>query len=280
LVPGEYYQLSVNPAGVRPITDLAGNPAATAQLPLRGSLNESEGSVAANYQWQPVKQVNAAGGSYTRDHLEDATASFHFNGSSITWYTVTGPDQGLANVYIDGTLAQTLDQYDTTTTYQVPHAFGGLAPGLHTITIEATGQAKPTAKDSFVSIDAFRVGEDLFDTPDVDYRWQPNSAFQDPSAGINYVRNDLKTAQVAFAFRGTDVTLFTVQGPSYGKFTVLIDGKPAGTFDSYKATMNYAVPITFGGLKDGTHTLAVVVTGQAQPASTGTFVAVDGWSVQ
>jgi hypothetical protein len=38
-----------------------------------------------------------------RYYLEDATASFRFNGSSITWYTVTSPDQGLANVYIDGT---------------------------------------------------------------------------------------------------------------------------------------------------------------------------------
>ena len=278
LVPGEHYEVTVNPAGVRPVTDLAGNAVTTTQFPLRGSLHESEHSVAAIYQWQPLKQANAAGGSYTREHLNGATASFRFNGTSITWYTVTGPDQGLADVLIDGSLVQTLDQYDTTTSYQVPRTFGGLTPGWHTITIRATGQAKPAATDTFVSIDAFRVGEDLFDTPEGDYRWQPNSAFEDiPS---EYDRTDLRSSQVAFRFRGTGVTLFTVQGPSYGKFTVLIDGKPAGLFDSYKATTSYAVPIAFGGLTDAPHTITLVVAGQAQPASTGTFVAVDGWSVQ
>lgn len=101
------------------------------------------------------------------------------------------------------------------------------------------GQAKPAATDTFVSIDAFRVGEDLFDTPEGDYRWQPNSAFED--APSEYDRTDLRSSQVAFRFRGTGVTLFTVQGPSYGRFTVLIDGKPAGLFDGDKATTSYAV---------------------------------------
>jgi hypothetical protein len=280
LVPGEQYQLGVNPAGVRPVTDLAGNSVAPTQLPLRGSLDESERSVAATYQWQPVSNANAAGGSYTREHLESATASFRFNGSSITWYTVTGPDQGLANVFIDGILVQTLNQYDTTTSYQVPRSFGGLSPGQHTITIEATGlKGQPTATDTFVSVDAFRVGEDLFDPPDVHYTWQPNRAFQD-IAGIEYVWTDLGAAQVAFSFRGTGITLYTVEGPSSGRFTVLIDGQPAGVFDGYRSTPSYAVPVTFGGLTDRLHTLTVVVAGQARPASSGAFVAVDGWSVQ
>jgi hypothetical protein len=275
LVPGEHYKVTVNPAGVRPVTDPAGNAVAATQLPFRGSLTESERSAAARYEWQPVATPQALGGSYTRDHLRGATASFGFTGTAVTWYTVTGPDQGQAKVFIDGTLRATLDQYATTTSYQVPKTFGGLAAGSHTITIEATGQGNPAASGTFVSVDAFRVGENLVDG---DYTWQPNTALDQPRMG--YVRSDLKAAQVAFTFRGTGVTLWTVQGPSHGKFTVLIDGGQAGRFDGYKATTMYAVPIRFGGLTDDVHTITVVVAGQARAPSTGTFVAVDGWSVQ
>jgi hypothetical protein len=280
LVPGEHYRVSVNPAGVRPVTDPAGNAVASTQLPFRGSLDEPEGSVAAAYRWQQVTNSNAAGGSYTREHLKGATASVRFRGNAISWLTVTGPNQGLAKVFIDGALVQTLDQYAPTTSYRVPRTFGGLASGEHTITIEATGvKGNPAASNTFVSVDAFRVGEDLYENPDVEYRWQPSNAFEDVAA-VDYVRTDLRGAQVAFTFRGTGVTLFTAEGPAQGKFEVLIDGQSAGVFDSYKATTKYGVPTTFGGLTDDLHTITLVVAGNAHPASSGTFVGVDGWSVK
>jgi hypothetical protein len=279
LIPGEHYELSVNPPGVRPVTDPAGNPVTPTVGSFRGSLNETEQSSAARYEWQVVKDANAAGGTYTRDHLAGAAATYTFAGTAITWYTITGPDQGAARVLIDGQLVATLDQYDATTSHGVPRTFAGLAPGAHTITIEATGQAKQGATDAFVSIDAFRVEELLVDTPDVDYAWQRNSAFEDPGR-VEYVRSDLARSRTTFTFRGTGVTLWTVEGPSHGRFEVLIDGKSAGVFDSYAATTTYGVPVPFGQLPDAEHTLTVVVRGTAPAASTGTFVAVDGWSVQ
>jgi hypothetical protein len=286
LVPGEHYELSINPSGALPITDLAGNAVPPTSLPFRGSLNENENSAAATYRWQPVKNAQAADSSYTRDHLKGAEAFFGFNGTSVTWLTVTGPNEGLASVIIDDKPVATVSLYAQTTTLQVPHTFGGLPSGDHTIKIQVLGtKGHPAATETFVSIDGFIVsgpaGETTYRTPELTYRWQPNIAFEDPPGVTDYyVRSDLKSAEVTFSFRGTGINFFYVQGPNQGRFSAAIDGKPAGVVDTYSPQSKAAVPIQFSGLSDGFHTLTVTVAGQANPAATGRYVSVDGWSVQ
>src|SRR4029453_7097133 len=118
LFPGEHYTALVAPPGTpSTIVDSAGNAVPNAFASFRGSLVEDETSIAAKYGWQQVIQPLPPGGSYVTEHLKGATASFTFRGAAATWYTVMGPSQGIAQVFIDGTLMQTVDQYSPATHY-------------------------------------------------------------------------------------------------------------------------------------------------------------------
>jgi hypothetical protein len=287
LIPGQRYVAAINPASApSQITDGFGTAVLPVERAFRASLTEEETTPAAEYTWQTVRPGTTPGplgGSYTQHHLQRASASFAFNGTQVTWITVAGPDQGIANVFIDGTLVSTLDNFAPTRTYNVRHTIPGLAPGPHAVRIEPTGRSHPSARDTFVSIDSLQIGDTApIATPTLTYRWQPDSAFDSP---IGYVRSDLgPTAQVTattatFTFRGTSVSWRTITGPSEGRARVLIDGVDQGVVDNYSAT-----PATlsrkYSGLSDTVHTIRIEVLGTRCTASNGTFVSVEGWDVQ
>jgi hypothetical protein len=275
LVPGEYYLAVAAPTSApSAITDSAGNAVQPTSGQFRGSVVEDETSVAARYTWQELSRPVAYGGSYATEHLQGASASFTFVGSSATWYTVTGPNQGLAHVHVDGTHVQTVDQYSPTMQYRVPRQVGGLAWGEHTLTIKVAGVASPAGVGTFVSIDAIVVNDaELLVSPPFRYTWQPSTVFEDVT-GRRYVRADLRGAGVSFTFRASGITWFTVKGPDQGQADVWVDGVKWATVDNHAAAHQYGVPVKVTGLTDAVHTLRISV-----PAN-GAFVSVDGWRVQ
>lgn len=64
---------------------------------------------------------------------------------------------GKAKVYLDGAPMGLVDLYSTTPKFQVPLQKTGLAPGNHTVTIEASGQKNPSSSGYLINIDAFEV---------------------------------------------------------------------------------------------------------------------------
>ena len=67
---------------------------------------------------------------------------------------------GIARVYVDGNFVREIDTYEPPPIegYQTPvFTASGLAPGTHTLTIEATGRRNPAAQSSYVVIDAIDV---------------------------------------------------------------------------------------------------------------------------
>lgn len=276
LLPGEHYEAFVASAGApSAITDSPGNAVVPTSSAFRASTLEDEASVAAVYTWQPISDVKAQGGSYVREHLRAAAASFRFRGGSVTWYAVTGPDGGLADAYIDGTLMQTVDLYSPTAQYGVGQSIGGLSPDTHTLTIKVVG-AKGTAasKDTFVAIDAVSVDDDRLDlTPPFEFTWQPSDAFEDLSRA-RYVRSHLSDADVEFTFRGPGITWFTVKGPDQGSAELYVDGVKHSTISNYASTRQIGAPVKITGLSDAVHTLRIEV-----PPSAKDFVSVDGWHV-
>lgn len=276
LTPGEHYEALLSPPGASSaITDSPGNAVLPAAAAFRASPVEDEGSVAADYSWQTISDAKAQGGSYVREHLRAATASFRFRGGSVTWFAVTGPDRGLADVYVDGVLMQTVDLYSPATQHGVAQSIGGLSPDPHTLTIKVVG-AKGTAasKDTFVTIDALLIDDDRLDTtPAFDFTWQPSDAFEDLS-GSRYVRSHLSSADVEFTFRGPGITWFTVKGPDQGSAELYVDGVKHSTVSNYASTRQLAAPVKVLGLSDAVHTLRIVV-----PPYASSFVSVDGWRV-
>lgn len=77
----------------------------------------------------------------------------------------------------------------------------------------------------------------------------------------------------------TALSLITYRGPDQGIALVSIDGVFQPEIDLYAATPSYQVFENFTGLATGIHTVRVYVTGDKNPASTGTEVRVDGFWV-
>ncbi|MDP9386901.1 MAG: Ig-like domain-containing protein [Actinomycetota bacterium] len=235
---------------------------------------------AASFAWAQVSAPKKAyGGSYVTERLAGASASYAFSGTAVTWYTLTGPNQGTARVAIDGVDQGSFDLYAKRATYKVARSFSGLAAGAHTITVTVTGQKAPASTDTLVAVDAFAVGRSVDATPALTARWAAVSA--SGASGGAYARADLAGAEVTVSFTGTQVEWFTVAGPGGGQAEVYVDGARRASVDTYAPTTTYGVAAaSIGGLADGPHTLRIVVSGTKQAAATGTSVAVDRWVVR
>ncbi|WP_432843026.1 hypothetical protein [Dactylosporangium sp. CA-092794] len=83
-------------------------------------------------------------------------------------------------------------------------------------------------------------------------------------------------ATATFRFTGTQAALHAVRDVDQGRMTVAVDGGAASTVDNYAPARNASgVVWTSPVLANGPHTLTIVNTGQRNPASTGTNIALD-----
>ncbi|MFJ4253494.1 X2-like carbohydrate binding domain-containing protein [Microbacterium sp. NPDC090003] len=70
---------------------------------------------------------------------DGAAVSFTFSGKSLTLIGATGPDQGTAEIYLDGNLVDTVDLHsDARLTQQVLFTLDGVKKGEHTIKVVKT----------------------------------------------------------------------------------------------------------------------------------------------
>src|SRR5438105_15462781 len=81
-----------------------------------------------------------------------------FTGSSVSWITYQDQWLRFVNVYIDGVLKTTIDNFASPARAGInAYNIGGLGSGAHTITIEATGSRNSSAQGAWVWVDAFDV---------------------------------------------------------------------------------------------------------------------------
>jgi hypothetical protein len=277
LVPGQRYTVLVAPAGSS-TADLAGNALATVNTAFRAALSVQENSPAASYGWRGVRTAAAYGGMYVTERLGGATVSYAFTGTSVTWYTIVGRDQGTADVYVDGVKKALVNNYALATRYLVPRTVGGLANTRHELRIVVRGaRGGAGGTNTLVAVDAVKVGATLVQNPGLAYAWKKLGAAT-ASAGA-YTLADLALSTTTMTFRGTAVHWYTVLGPNHGKAQVFVDGVLKGTFDNYAAATTYNVRRSFTGLTDAVHTVKIVVLGQRRAAATGTTVALDRWAI-
>ena len=281
-VPGEHYVATITPPGTRPVisVDTASSfkalPATSASF---RTLNGEETSPLRT-EWAVIPDTSAHGGSYTTERQPTAQATYGFTGTGITWYTVTGPDQGIADVYIDDVLTlAAVNNYSPARAYNVARTISGLAAGAHTFKIVVKGTTgSSAATDSSVSVDALLVdGGALVTTPALAYVW---SAVSLPAAsGGRYVVSDVTGASASLTFRGTGITVWFVRSPDAGQVTSSMGTTNYSAFDLYNSTTG-VFGLTYSGLADGTHTLTLRVAPSKNPSSAGTKVAIDGWAVR
>ena len=274
LTPGEHYSIVVAPQGSTPITDGNGQQLPESTVGFRGGLVEEEGSAVAGFAWRTVTTSAAYGGSFILDRTRGAWAMLTFIGTSISWYTELGPDQGNVSVVIDGVNRGTFDNYRASALYRYRRSWG-LPAGTHTIRIVAAGKDE-LARDAYVGVDAFGVNGTLIPSPAPKVVWRV-SASSLASRGL-FAEDSSIGARVGFRFRGTGIDWRTLLGPDQGVANVSIDGVFKGSFDNY-AIRAAGYTRSFRGLSDAVHTITIVIAGSKRAVSSDTNVSVDYWRV-
>jgi hypothetical protein len=80
-----------------------------------------------------------------------------FEGTAVTYVYTRALNRGVAEVWIDGALVRTLNQYSANTAWQSSTRFAGLAPGVHTFEVRVTGRKDPKSSGTHVDLDAVTV---------------------------------------------------------------------------------------------------------------------------
>lgn len=275
LITGETYELKVNPEGVTPQVNDGVNPVAAYRRLLRAPSSAEEVSPGLTQRWRRVRADAAGNGVYLTERRAGARATYRFIGTSIIWITKTGPMQGLATLYIDGTRVATIDTYSSQERYRVGKTISGLSNAAHTLVVRVEGRAG-RGRGAWVAIDGFRTASGgTVNEYAALYRWllvRDNKA-----SGRMYATTSTPSAAADFRFKGRGLDWFTHTGPDQGIAKVYVDGKYMRTFDNYSSSARYGVRRSITNLTDAQHMFTVVVTGQKNRASRGAAIKLDAF---
>jgi len=267
--------------------------------------NWSGGTAVASI-WGP-----AGSASPSDTNVPAARVTLSFNGTGVSWIGARGPQLGIAHVFLDGVQQPDVDSYTNVEVGQeqvqaVLFSSGGLAAGPHTLAIEVTGTKNTASSGYIIVVDAFDIqgtpGGRVQETGSaaVTYygTWIQGDATRPGVSGgtfaYSYAELDpgVVPAQcnppcegvhtrAVFTFSGARVTWIGLTGPQTGIANVYVDGVFMTAVDTFAQDGEHLqVPLfTSEPLTAGIHTLAIEVTGNKNPASTGVHIAVDGFDV-
>jgi hypothetical protein len=108
--------------------------------------------------WSGVNLAGAYGGSVQESSTANATAqnATALTGTSIALVSTTGPDRGIAQVTLDGTVVGTVDLYSPTLqTGVVVWSKDGLNGVGHTLKLTVTTQKNAASSGNKVDVDAY-----------------------------------------------------------------------------------------------------------------------------
>lgn len=131
-------------------------PIGSTPTPTTGRVEQNGAGVTYTGAWFANKGTFNSGGSAAMTASPGARANFAFNGTAVRWVGYRDEWSGIANVYIDGGLAGTVDTYASPGKAQVVvYSVSNLAPANHTLTIEATGTKGASSQGAWIWVDAF-----------------------------------------------------------------------------------------------------------------------------
>jgi len=262
--------------------------------PPSGRIEETDPSVSYSSGWnQGDSSSTWSGGTAAFSTSAGAQLNFAFTGPSVTWIGGRAPSTGIARISVDGVFLREVDTYSKTQEIRVPMFEAiDLANTSHTLTIDVTGRQNAAATGNAIFVDAFDVPAvtitRLQETdPDIAYSgpgvipWEQGNTTRAFSAGIAAL-SSTAGARATLTFTGTGVTWIGAKGPQTGIANVFLDGAlVAANVDTFSPTGEQiqAPLFSVSGLTETSHTLAVEVTGQQNPASTGPLIVVDAFEI-
>ncbi len=121
----------------------------------RGRIKDTSGALVS--AWASSGVAGSYGGSTLASSTQGSFAEISFTSSRIRWIGSRGPDHGIAEVYIDGVLAGTVDTFASVAQpSRVLFDRGGLSTNrFHTIRIRVTRTKQAASSGHVVDVDAF-----------------------------------------------------------------------------------------------------------------------------
>src|SRR5512145_1617771 len=115
----------------------------------------NDGGLSYSGTWNVVVSPGGVANDLRTTTAAGATAQYSFTGRAIRWLGTKGNDQGIADLYVDGTRVASVDLYaPTNLVRQVLFAETNLVYGAHTLKIVATGQRNASSSGVRVTVDA------------------------------------------------------------------------------------------------------------------------------
>ena len=109
--------------------------------------------------WDTASQSGCHGVGVTASANPGDQFELELHGDRVTWYATRSPTSGLAEVWLDGVLVETVDLYAPTVQPQQAvwsATFRGVTN--HDVRVVVTGLSHPSASDAFVKSDGFSYG--------------------------------------------------------------------------------------------------------------------------
>ncbi len=107
--------------------------------------------------WGRVAAAEATNGGYVLNDVAGAAATLRFHGTGATWITSRGPSMGLAQLWIDGKLARTVDLYAATRVFGARRTIDGLADRSHVLRVVVLGTHRAASRGAAVAVDGWIV---------------------------------------------------------------------------------------------------------------------------
>jgi hypothetical protein len=238
--------------------------------------------------WKIITDPLASGTTLHQTTSRGARLVTTFQGNEITIFRRTSSLGKTMIAYVDGTPYQ-INNYSKVTTQRVPHTILLPNPGPHSFELVAdAGQ---------LNLDAIEV-KNAVETYEGAYQhnsmymvlnntWTPVTSTA--HSGGSYATTTTKYASSFFLFYGSQVTVYSTSGRSFGLISVYLDGKYLGDINQYlydkvlhpanEAYYVYDIP----GLNEDKHVLELRFMGKKDKKATGTptinfdVITVDGY---
>lgn len=248
---------------------------------------ENAAGVSLNGYWGISTNTSNSGGRAIYSNTAGSFAQFSFSGTAIRWYGLSDVNKGIAKVFIDGILQQTIDTYSSTTQFsKLLFEKTNLLAGSHTIKIEVTNTKNTSAAASFISVDSFEV-----------INTSNNTIFQENSNGVSLngswgvstnasnnggraIYSNTAGGYAQLPFSGTGVRWYGLSDMNKGIAKVYIDGVMLQTVDTYSSITQFnKLLFQKTNLSSGNHTIKIEVTNTKNPSAAASFISVDSFEV-
>lgn len=215
--------------------------------------------------WSKYSQLDAGRLFYnntaTSTQTKGAQADYTFAYcTGIKWYSTSNSSYGLADVYIDGEFAQTVD---TAALNRPPCAVfdsGPLPAGQHSIRIVTKNEGQKYVEiDRIIGVGANEAGYWIANNTDtllLRHTGLFETVQREGALNGDCLQTNRPGSELILSFYGTFAKLYGI--PDAGKAEVTVDGKPAGTVDF--GGIHNGLLYEAAGLADGLHTITLRLT--------------------